>query len=109
MPRSFVVIRTSFEAIHCWPECPFQYADFLKQRHRHIFHVEMKWETKEDRQVEFIEMKKKVDELLRNCYQYQDLGRRSCETIAFEIASAFEADFVSVFEDGENGAEYHAT
>jgi hypothetical protein len=68
----------------------------------------MKWETTEDRQKEFLMMKKKVDSFLVKEWNGQDLFSLSCEVMAEQLALYFDASFVSVFEDNENGAEYHA-
>ena len=35
MIKQFIEIKTDFEAIHNWPECPFEDVDFLKHPHRH--------------------------------------------------------------------------
>ena len=108
MPRTFVVVKTQFEALHAWPECPFEEVAFLRNPHRHLFFVEVKWETSEDRQLEFFMQKNLVEKFLADNYYQQDMGRKSCETIAEEIALHFGADYVSVFEDNENGSEYYA-
>ena len=99
-----VVIKTRFEALHCWPECPIPEVKFLKNPHRHIFHVTLKWDVSHgDREIEFIAMKAFVGEYLVQLPR--DLGRKSCEDIAEMLLAEFDAQFCSVFEDGENGAE----
>jgi hypothetical protein len=108
MPKTFVVIRTQFEALHCWPSAPEEVA-FLREPHRHMFHVEMKWLVHhDDRDIEFFMMKWEVQEYI-NSNMAMDLGHRSCEMICKQLADHFKADYVSVFEDGENGAEYYRT
>lgn len=107
--KTYIVIKTSFEAIHYWPECPFDSVAFLRQKHRHIFHVELKWlVSHQDRDKEFIIMKRKVNEFIRKNWDGQDLERRSCEMMATDLLAQFNANFVSVFEDNENGAEVYA-
>jgi len=108
MPKSFIVIRTSFPALHCWPECPFEDVAYLKNPHRHVFHVEMKFETTEDRQIEFIRQKMDIDAYIMLNFYGRFLERISCETIAANLGKYFDAFFVSVFEDDENGAEWYA-
>ncbi len=105
--KTFIVVRTQFEAIHNWPACPFKSVDFLTHPHRHIFYTEVKWEVSHsDRDKEFIIQKRILIEYLRKNYE-KDLGSMSCEMIAEDILSHLEADYVSVFEDNENGAEVY--
>lgn len=103
--KKYIVIKTSFEAIHCWPECPYESVSFLKNKHRHKFYVKMKWVIEIDRQKEFFVCKKEVDEYININYHQRDLGSLSCEEIALILLEGFDADFVSVSEDNENGAE----
>lgn len=101
-----VVLTTSFPAIHAWPDCTIKEVSFLKTPHRHIFHVTMKFPVNHnDRDIEFLDKKQAVDMHIDELYRYRDLGKRSCEDIAEELLLTFEAVFVSVFEDNENGAE----
>jgi len=102
--RSFVVIRTEKEALHCWPSCPFPEVSFLKDPHRHKFFIEVWVETTLDREVEFIMLKTEVDQFLAGLGY--DLGSTSCEVLAERLADRFNASKVSVFEDNENGAVY---
>lgn len=103
--KKFIVIKTTFEAIHCWPECPIDEVQFLQHPHRHEFYVTMKWEVHHnDRDKEFIVMKREVDFWLQANYDKKDIGRKSCEDICDELKTAFkDAVFISVFEDNENG------
>jgi len=106
--NQFIFVRTSFEAIHAWPECPFKEVGFLKNPHRHIFHVEAKWKVTNDRQIEFLMQKNMLNEFLLKKYHQKDLGSASCERIAQDIISELHADVVSVSEDDENGVECYA-
>jgi len=108
MGKTFIVVRTSFEALHQWPECPFNDVGYLRNLHRHIFHVEMKIETTGDRQIEFIRHKNLINKFIDNKYKGFNLGPTSCEVIAETLSKAFGASSVSVFEDNENGAVYEA-
>ena len=101
-----IVIKTQFEAIHCWPECPIEEVSFLKYPHRHIFHVKVKWKViHNDRELEFILMKRKVDQFFFG-WGGEDLGKMSCEDIAEDLHKEFpSAFFISIFEDNENGVE----
>lgn len=107
--KKFIVINTTFEGIHCWPECPIDEVSFLRDPHRHIFHVTVKWPVNHnDRDKEFIVMKRKVDAWLKVLFPDKQMGRKSCEDVCQLIKDEFpDASFISVFEDGENGAEVH--
>ena len=101
-----IIVTTQFEAIHCWPQCPFNDVAFLRAPHRHIFHVTMKWKVMHtNRDVEFIRMKREVDVFIKNTFKGKDLGLMSCEDIAVKLQSEFLCNYVSIFEDNENGAE----
>jgi hypothetical protein len=104
--KIYIVIQTQFEALHCWPECDIEGVEFLKNTHRHIFHVKMKWRVSHtDRNIEFIQKKREVN-LFLSSFNGQDLGRKSCEDIALILSDQFkDCVFISVFEDAENGVE----
>lgn len=105
--RRLVVIKTTFCATHHWPACPFKEVEYLQQIHRHQFHVVMKFPVEhEDRALEFIMLKEELTKFLREKYDGQFLGTKSCEQIAEELLHTFpKSTFTSVFEDDENGAE----
>jgi len=105
MKKIFVVVRTTFSAVHAWPECPFEDVSFLRTPHRHVFYVEMKIQTTKDRELEFILLKNELDSYIRDNWENKDLGKMSCEKIAENLMDNFNANFISVFEDDENGAE----
>lgn len=101
-----IVIRTQFGAFHCWPEAPEE-VSFLRNPHRHVFFIVVKWGVNHnDRDKEFLMLKKQVDNFIYNSFGKGNLGRMSCEDIADKIHDAFpDSSFVSVFEDNENGVE----
>jgi len=104
--KTRIIVKTQFTAIHHWPECPHDEVYYLQDPHRHIFHVTMKWKVDhDDRDKEFIMMKNKVDEFLRSHWHNKFVGKLSCEMMARRLVELFDADYVSVFEDNENGAE----
>jgi len=106
--RKYIVIKTQFEAIHCWPDCDIPAVAFLSLPHRHIFYVVVKWTINDNnREKEFI-MQKRGVELFLGTWSRRDIGGMSCEDIAETLLKEFKADFVSVFEDNENGAEIWA-
>jgi len=104
----YIVIKTTFSAVHHWPECPHEDVYYLRAPHRHLFYVTMKWKVDHDnRDKEFITMKKSVDKFLKDNWEGRFLGRKSCEMMGKKLLDLFDADFVSVFEDNENGAEVY--
>ena len=101
--KTIIYIQTMFEGVHRWLDAPNDVC-FLRNYHRHIFEIKLGVEVKhDDREVEFFQLKRKVDKYLKLCYEghYFDL---SCEGIAKELLYRFSACFVEVSEDGENGA-----
>lgn len=110
MLKTNIIINTQVEGIHNWPECDIKEVEFLKFPHRHIFHICCKKEvTHEDRDIEIINLKREINIVLQQTYGNEQgvllLGRKSCEMIASELVQAFNLNYCSVLEDGENGAE----
>lgn len=103
----YIIVKTEFAAIHSWPECPIEEVSFLRNPHRHVFHIVLKKEvTHNDRDIEIIQLKNCIHEFLEQ-YRNKDMGRKSCEDLAEELITKFNAVYVSVLEDNENGAEIH--
>jgi len=101
-----IIINFQFEALHSWPGCSLLDVSFLKNAHRHVFHVEMKkLVMHDDRDIEFIHFKREVLRWVRENWEEKDLESKSCEMIATHLLLLFECDYVKVMEDGENGAE----
>jgi hypothetical protein len=106
--RVLVVIKTQFEGVHYWKGCNLPEVAFLMHPHRHIFHVKMKFDVAMlDREIEFISMKRTVDKYIAEHFM-EGTMTYSCEQIAMILKNEFNAAFVSVFEDKENGAEVYA-
>lgn len=102
-----IIINTRFSATHCWPSCPIESVSYLRHPHRHEFHVRAKKKiTHDNRDIEFINLKNKIECYLQKFLDKKDLGSHSCEQIAKELADNFDLNYVRVMEDGENGAEY---
>lgn len=102
-----IVIQDRFRATHAWENCPHEEVAFLRHPHRHEFHVTVKFAVEhDDRDLEFIMMKNRLSEFINDNYANRHMGKKSCEMIAREIGDHFDAHFVRVMEDGENGAEY---
>lgn len=103
---TIIWVRTQFVAFHRWPEAPNEVA-FLRDFHRHVFHVELSVVVgHDDREVEFFTLKKALDEVL--CLHFEGTySRKSCEQFAKDIAGWFNyltVGKITVSEDGENGA-----
>lgn len=105
------------EGIHHWPQCPFEEVAYLRDPHRHVFHIKAYQEVNhDDRDVEFIMLKHAIQTYILDKYatgkpqegcfgpNVCDFGARSCEMIAQELIEAFELSRCEVSEDGENGA-----
>ena len=102
------VIKTQFEAFHSWDNCNIKRVDFLKNKHHHIFSVEIKIPQKhDDRDVEYMDTKWLVDEFIENYLKTQNM---SCEQYAKQIQNFLIKHFkinkiiVGVFEDNGCGA-----
>lgn len=94
-----------FEGIHCWPECPFEEVKYLRDPHRHIFHIKShKQVFHDDRDIEFIMLKHQVENYLHHKFPHGQMGATSCEMLCRELMFEFNLVEVSVSEDGENGA-----
>ena len=102
-----IIVSLQFEALHCWPSCPYDDVAFLRSPHRHLFHVVAKKAVKhDDRDIEIIRFKREIQRYLAGRIDPSgNLGALSCEMLAKELLTTFACDFVSVLEDNENGAE----
>lgn len=100
----FVTVKLQVEGIHYWPDADkIPAVAYLKHPHRHVFHIECGKEVEgSDREIEIIMFKHSIEAFLNNFKG--DFGAMSCEMIAEMILKQFECEFVSVLEDGENGA-----
>jgi len=100
--KTIVWVSTSFEGFHRWKDAPDDMA-FLRNFHRHIFEVELGVEVDDDnREVEFFELQEKIDKYIKKTFS--EHFEFSCEQIAKLLLIKFNASYVKVSEDGENGA-----
>lgn len=105
-----IFIKTSFEACHRWKDAP-PAVSFLRNYHRHVFHVKVEFEvTHDDRQLEFFMVRRSVDVYLKKQFAGKSFDY-SCEHIARELVSYLYLAVhtssvlsVEVNEDNENGA-----
>jgi 6-pyruvoyl-tetrahydropterin synthase len=102
-----IIINTRFSAIHFWPDCPIKEVAYLRNPHRHEFHVQVKAPVKHgDRDIEFIQLKNKIQLWISKNWDKQNLENKSCENMCSLLLFVFpELSYVRVLEDGENGAE----
>lgn len=104
-----IVVKFQVEGTHCWPECPIDEVKFLRDPHRHMFHIQAtKKVGHNDRDVEIIKLKREMQQFLLSCYGDEvgtcDFGRMSCEDIAELLIEDFKLHSCQVLEDNENGA-----
>jgi hypothetical protein len=105
-----IFCKVLFEATHNWPACPFEEVSYLRDEHRHIFHITAyKPVTHSDRDVEFILLKHQIQKYLKEQYPTGQLGAKSCEMLAEELICAFDLSQCEVSEDDENGAVVSVT
>lgn len=111
--KTNVIAKLELEGLHNWPDAKtvFPEVAFLSDMHRHKWYITAKKQVfHDDRDVEFIMFKRDIEEYLMTNYWSIDqrthlFGAKSCEMLAKELLLHFDCEYVSVFEDNENGAE----
>lgn len=105
-----ILINTSFEGIHKYEDAPNEVA-YLRDPHRHIFHVNVEMEVfHTDRELEFIMVKHELDKYINK--EPFSLSS-SCEKIATMICRYLlnlygeRRIICTVLEDGENGGRVY--
>ncbi len=104
-----ITVKAYKSGTHCWPEAP-QAVEFLRNEHRHVFHVEAEIQVfHDDRDLEFFLVQRYLNKALDEIFAVNN-KRISCEEIANELRIKLEARYpggrkinVRVSEDGENG------
>lgn len=106
------MVKLAVDGCHNFPQAAtlFPEVNFLSSRHRHMFHFTVACRvTHSDRDKEFIMLKRDVidyingeyfDDFSRTC----EFGSHSCEQLAMQVLNEFDAEWVEVWEDEENGA-----
>ena len=115
--KTEVYCKLTLEGMHNWENCPHPEVAYLRDLHRHIFHITAYKEvTHADRDVEFIILGHRIREYLNlkyihskvpsvaHVYNLHMFGSMSCEMIAEELINEFDLSRCEVSEDGENGA-----
>ena len=112
MELTWAVINTSFLGIHNYPDSD----TYLKHPHHHVFNIKVSIQQRHnDRDIEFHELRTKVDKIIDKLYNKNSLGQyilesRSCEQISEELIQELSIDYidrqitVSVFEDDMCGS-----
>lgn len=102
--RTRVFCTLQFAALHSWPAAKGA-VSFLANEHRHVFHIRCEWDVEhDDRDLEFVTCKIRIDRWLRNEFPHATIGHMSCEMLARKLLVEFDCCKVEVSEDGENGA-----
>lgn len=91
--QTFITVKTSFDGIHCWANCPHEEVAFLRNPHRHVFWVRLEVEVfSDDRDLEYFMIKRKLDNAINELYgngntssNIKLLGSKSCEMINDDI------------------------
>lgn len=106
-----VIVNLCVAGVHRWANCNIQNVEFLKDYHRHLFHICCKKDVNHtDRDTEIISLKEEILEYLNVKGHYKNSAAinfdgMSCEMIAKELTEKFNLSYCSVLEDNENGAE----
>jgi len=119
-PLKMIWVTFQKEGIHCYPAAATdpnlatgdQYdVSFLANPHRHIFHFRI-WlsVTHNDRDVEFIQFKRWLEQLYSSAQGVLSLDHKSCEMMSDELYDTISQKYpgrevwIEVSEDGENGS-----
>lgn len=106
--RTTVIVPIEVIGFHRYPKAP-QKVSFLKNRHRHIFHIKIHYSVSHaNREKEIFMMADQVIDYLYEAYGNPcEFGNMSCEHIAKEVLEFSKDDGaykVEVLEDGQGGA-----
>lgn len=105
-----IIARTKIEGIHRWRDCPIEEVSYLREYHRHIFHIRGVCRVSHNnRDIEFIQLAHHIKKYLTAKYFSKSMGcayfdDMSCEMIAIELLNHFDLCECEVNEDGEGGA-----
>jgi len=100
-----IVVTFTFPFLHRWKDAPKQFK-YLSYPHRHLMFVECKKEVSHNnRDIEFIEFKNKLEVYVKTAYPINTVHSLSCEDVAHSLLTEFGLSYCKVMEDNENGAE----
>ena len=104
--KSFIWITHNFEGFHKYPDAPDEVV-FLKNEHRHIFHLKIWIEVfHDDREIEFFMFKNFIKTLIKT----DSFNHMSCEMISDILYEKINKKYpkrdvkIEVSEDKENGS-----
>lgn len=102
--KKYIQVNLQVEGLHKWEDCNLEDVIYLRNLHRHIFHIKViKQVTHNNRDIEIILFKKGIISYIKDKYN-GNFGNMSCEDIAENILVTFDCHVVEVLEDNENGA-----
>lgn len=105
--KKFVICAVQVPGFHRWENAPDdpRFA-FLRDRHRHMFHIRMDFEVSHgDREIEIINQEEWIKRVLDCHYGTPcEFGGMSCEDIAVALLNDLHAYSCEVLEDGYGGA-----
>ena len=106
-----VIVQCQIEGVHRWRHCNIEEVSFLRNKHRHVFHIMAVKEVRTtERDVEIIHLRRQILMSLQAEYGTPcDFGDMSCEMIAEWLLKHFNLSQCAVLEDGENGAQIETT
>ena len=98
-------VGTSMPGFHCWPGAP-DHRSYLRVKHQHTFLFKIFVPVVEaDREMEFHDLREKLEIILKTMFPTGDFGHRSCEMIAIELLQKIpEARAAWVAEDPNHGS-----
>lgn len=106
---TWVFARFQVAGFHHWPDAP-DHRSYLRDRHRHMFRVEVAAETTVSREVEFHDLYDDAFDSWVARWPEAEHGSLSCEEIAQQLAARLPDRYdelrlrIEVSEDGEVGA-----
>jgi len=104
-----ISVAAKFHAQHRWKDCPIEEVAFLRNWHRHVFHVHLHiWVKHGDREKEFFVCQRHLRHFVQSTWEGGQWDK-SCEMFAEDILHQFASlgwliRAVEVSEDGENSA-----
>ena len=98
-------VGTSMSGFHRWPDAPPHRA-YLGLRHQHTFWFEVRIPVdRADRDLEFHDMRERLEIILTTMFPKGEFGDKSCESIAIDILKQMpEATSAMVGEDAQHYA-----